>query len=153
MRKLLWALLPVSLMLAGCGDDPEEKAQEIAQSKMELMQKELELKQKELELKERSLSEVSAPAAPASPVVVNSGSDSGLSDVILGAAVGGLVANAMNTSSHSASHAPVIVHKTVVKKTVYKKPKPYKPYKAYKPYKPKPYKLPQSSTFSKPKRY
>lgn len=55
MRKLLWALLPVSLMLAGCGDDPEEKAQEIAQSKMELMQKELELKQKELELKERSL--------------------------------------------------------------------------------------------------
>ncbi|BEE07044.1 MULTISPECIES: hypothetical protein [Aeromonas] len=150
MRKLLWALLPVSLMLAGCGDDPEEKAQEIAQSKMELMQKELELKQKELELKERSLSEVSAPAAPASPVVVNSGSDSGLSDVILGAAVGGLVANAMNTSSHSASHAPVIVHKTVVKKTVYKKPKPYK---AYKPYKPKPYKLPQSSTFSKPKRY
>ena len=48
MRKLLWALLPVSLMLVGCGDDPEEKAQEIAQSKMELMQKELELKQKEL---------------------------------------------------------------------------------------------------------
>ena len=143
MRKLLWALLPVSLMLVGCGDDPEEKAQEIAQSKMELMQK-------ELELKERSLSEVSAPAAPASPVVVNSGSDSGLSDVILGAAVGGLVANAINSPSHSASHAPVIVHKTVVKKTVYKKPKPYK---AYKPYKPKPYKLPQSSTFSKPKRY
>ncbi|MDX7711813.1 hypothetical protein [Aeromonas caviae] len=160
MRKTILLLLPVMMLLAGCGDNPEEKAQQLAQAKLELAQQELELRAKELELKEKELTsqqavQQAAPAATpaAAPVVVNSGGDSGMTDVLLGAAVGGLVANALNTPSHTSYSAPQqIVHKTVIKKTVYQKPKPYKRPVTYK--KPTAYKHPRPVISSyKPKRY
>ncbi|WP_421222611.1 hypothetical protein [Aeromonas sp. 602293] len=167
MRKTILLLLPVMMFLAGCGDNPEEKAQQlaqakldIAQAKLDIAQQELALKAKELEIKEKELTgqqamqqaAQAAPAPAAAPVVVNSGGDNGMTDVLLGAAVGGLVANALNTPSHTSYSAPQqIVHKTVIKKTVYHKPKPFKRPVTYK--KPAAYKPPRPIVSYKPKRY